>query len=157
MRGLVLLAMLTSLSGCAAILSEKPIVYAERGTVKETGCPKVVVQQFETQLYGFGHEFPGRWTATGCGREWFCRFDARGYSSGYACSETPVSKEVVTRKVVVDRLALETLCSVDRIEVVSQTEWRVGTETAYRLIACGAAYTCTAAAGRVDCKKALGQ
>jgi len=146
-----------SLVGCAAG-QRPPIAIAFEGTSANTRCPSVTIEQFRSEKGAFGIEVPKTWTATGCDREWSCRFNHSAYLTQYSvCEETPASKETITRKVVVDRLALETMCPANRIAVTSQSEWRTGTETAYRLTACDQPYICVAAAGRVDCKKALSQ
>lgn len=79
-----------------------------------------------------------------CMREFEC-------ASG-PCKETERSKEL---QVAIDRLALETSCDRKSISVISQAEWRAGTETAFRLGACSSEYICTVAAGRVNCKPAM--
>lgn len=73
--------------------------------------------------------------------------------TGSTCEETPRSKEL---QVALDRLVLETTCERGTIALVSQAEWRVGTETAFRLRACNSVdYVCTVAAGRAACSTAL--
>jgi hypothetical protein len=124
------------------------------------GCPEdqVAISAYSTGAAGLS---PMRWTASGCGREFACTYWVPG-SNGLPperkdCKETPSSEARTFRRVVVDRLALETGCAPEQIAIVSQSEWSRGTETAYRMSACGKPYVCTTAAGRTDCKGALAQ
>jgi hypothetical protein len=85
-----------------------------------------------------------------CDRDFVCEFGRRNNAE---CHE--VSVERTMRKVVLDRLGLETGCPTENIEFANQAAWVRGTEHAYRLTACGKAYVCTTASGRTDCKAAL--
>jgi hypothetical protein len=85
-----------------------------------------------------------------CDRDFVCEFGRRNNAE---CHEVSVEKTM--RKVVLDRLALETGCPTENIEFASQAAWVRGTEHAYRLTACGKSYVCTTASGRTDCKAAL--
>ncbi len=98
------------------------------------------------------------WDAVCDGRKYACEqkcFGRAGCTTN--CKETRSSEAHTLTKVVVDRLALETGCPKKQIEIVSQSEWKRGSETAYRMKACGKMFVCTTAAGRTDCKAALVQ
>jgi hypothetical protein len=124
-----------------------------RESARHLGCPEreLVISKYEMGMAGVSS-----WTAEGCERRFECvrREDGRDRAS---CSETPDSEEKTSRRVVVDRLSLETECPAEQIGIVSQAAWVRGTETAYRMLACGKSYVCTTAAGRTDCKPALAE
>lgn len=101
-------------------------------------------------------------TAAICDRDFRCepeldRIKRELTMVGVKCEETAQSLERTERRVVVDRLALETSCPPQKIVVVSSTAWKRDTERGYRLNACDRAFICTTAAGRTDCKPALDQ
>lgn len=127
-------------------------------TSEKVDCPAtgLTIDQRRDRDLGFGVFVPDFYRAVGCDREWLCGFHTAP-TNAYVCEESGRSREETMRQIVLDRLALETSCPRAKIEVLSKTEWRVGTETAYRLSACDRAFVCTTAAGRVDCKAALGQ
>lgn len=124
----------------------------------EVGCSadRVEISDYRGGMAG---SHPTRWRAVACGREYRCAYYANAEHSGMAarteCEETGRSKQATYQKIVVDRLALETGCPKDQVEIQSQADWSRDTETAFRLSACGKPYVCTTAKGRTDCKAAL--
>lgn len=154
-RCLVLLLLVATV-GC--VTSKVTPDHLKTATAEKVECQAtgLTIDQREDKDLGFGISVPKFYRAIGCEREWTCGFRLAPVNA-YVCDETPRSREETTRKIVIDRLGLETSCPKARIEFLNKTEWRVGTETAYRLSACDRNYVCTAAAGRVDCKAALGQ
>ncbi len=132
----------------------------KRSTAPDVGCPEdqVVISSYEQGAAGM---YPSRWTATGCGREWRCELHVGSATSGsvsrQACTETAASNAETLRQVVLDRLSLETGCAPELVAVTKEADWSRGGEKAYRMTACGKAYVCTTAAGRTDCKAALGE
>ena len=105
-----------------------------------------------------GARIQSAWTAAGCDRIFDCTLlitSGGPFMPTPKCTEREASKEATTRKVVTERLALETGCSAEQIKIVQASAWKAGTEQAYRLDACGSPYLCTSAAGRVDCKAAI--
>ncbi len=104
----------------------------------------------------------GAYAATLCDRDFSCRgvFDSvrrKLTMVGATCEEFSGSIERTSRKVAVDRLAVETSCPAKDIQIGEATAWIRGSERAYRLSACGKAYVCTTASGRTDCKGALAE
>lgn len=91
------------------------------------------------------------WTARGCQRAYQCWLTSPDNKT--RCREEEGSKEQTARRVVIDRLALESGCAKTRIRVVQASEWSRGGEQAYRLTACGGAYVCTTKGSGTDCKK----
>lgn len=142
------LALPIVLTGCFA--AYKPSL----GTMSaaKTGCPEgqLVIEELSSPI-GLA------WVATGCDRAWECLWTSSQYSSRADCDETPASAARTELRVATDRLQLETNCPVEQVKLIRQAEWRRGSETAYRFDACGRTYVCTAAAGRTDCKPALGE
>jgi hypothetical protein len=91
---------------------------------------------------------------TACGgREYICEsVRLREFTYETQCTETAASKESVMQQVALERVAMESECSRDKIQLEESSNWTAGTERAYRFNACGAKYVCTAANGRVECK-----
>lgn len=128
-----------------------------------TGCMELIKQRVQLRASGsiscppeeiVVSDKPGgvqEWVVDGCGRQSSCDYEG----NLLVCEETADSKHRTLKKVVVDRLALETNCPAPGIHVDSESSWSRGDEHAYRMTACGAAYVCTTAAGRTDCKAAL--
>ncbi len=95
-----------------------------------------------------------------CDRQFECvsRVDMRrNVTNDTTCTELAASADRTARRVSVNRLALETGCPENNIQVATTAAWVNGTERAYRLMACGHPYVCTTATGRSDCKAALAQ
>jgi len=118
------------------------------GASMRMSCPK---EEITVSGYVYGGS---TWVESGCGREFSCRLDSR-VATAATCVEAPASKERTLRKVVVERVVLDSGCS--SVKIVRQTRWRQGSEQAYRLEGCGKAYTCTTAAGRTECRLAIAQ
>ena len=76
----------------------------------------------------------GTWAAR-CGRRSFTCHTVEG--RGVFCKETPRSRERTQRRIVRDRLRLETRC--ERVKLIGATAYTRGTERAYRAMACGTA------------------
>lgn len=76
-----------------------------------------------------------------CGREFAC--------SRERCEESAESVDRTARKSAIDRLALETNCPMEKIQLQKQLG------NIYRLGACGKDYVCTTASGRLECRLAL--
>ena len=149
MRGSVFL-LLVVFSGCfsAAAMQDK----IREKAAPHVGCPasEITMENFYTNYAGFAS-----YKTDGCGRQFACSTESTTGVSITKCDEFPESKEKTTVAVVVDRLSLETNCPKEKITVVNKTDWSSGSESAYRMDACGTQYVCTTAAGRTDCKQAL--
>ncbi len=103
----------------------------------------------------------GTYSATLCGRSFRCLLSMtrRGEFdlTESKCDETAVESGVgvsESNRTVIGRLALETGCGTDEVEIVGAPV-TTGAERAIRLVACGKPYVCTTAAGRTNCKAAL--
>jgi hypothetical protein len=69
-----------------------------------------------------------------------------------SCQESGCSEARTIREIVIDRLALDTDCDKSRVRIVGQSDLKRGSETAYRMEACGSFYICTSSYQRVECK-----
>lgn len=96
------------------------------------------------------------WLANCNGRRYECEQKCFG-SAGCVvkCEESSQSRKRTTRLVVRDRLSIETGCPKEKVSIIRTSEWKNGTETAYRMTACGKTYVCIHASGRINCKSAL--
>lgn len=153
MRGFSLVGLL--LVGCATVSPERQAAWQREQSALKLGCT-----WGQVEVAGGGGEGP--WQATCDGRSYLCRPRMLYAGSLYAraeaeCEETEASKAAVYRQVVLDRLSLETGCAPELVAVTKEADWSRGGEKAYRMTACGKAYVCTTAAGRTDCKAALGE
>jgi len=149
MKMVVVFIGLLLLTGCPQLVRDR----LTRITSEKINCSAREMQLGPEHGDGFGNI---DWTAICRDREYQCQQRNLGHEVyDINCKESPESELRTTRKIVVDRLSLETSCPQNQIEITGQSEWRVGTEQAFRLRACGKDYTCTSAAGRVDCKEAL--
>ena len=93
------------------------------------------------------------WVAECRSREYRCDQDQT--RKGITCVETDRSRRKTIRRIVIDRLALETNCNKENVKVIQEGAWSRGSETAYRLIACGSEYICSSSNDVTRCKKAL--
>lgn len=154
MRLLLALLLLFLLPSCTAMVTKK----VHEKTSIALGCSLDETKIGELRKDEWGNL--SSWPADCRGRSFHC---VRGDSGNEydplraICEETAASKEVTTQKIVLDRLALETGCPAEKIKIDDKAGWSRGTETAYRMEACGKWYVCTTAAGRTDCKEALAQ
>ncbi len=122
-----------------------------RGVAKHTKCPVegTKAEGVDPKLSLTGNR---SWRVDQCDRVFICLLKERDTGD---CEETEESEARLIHRIAKDRLALETGCAVDKISDVGQANYTRGTETAYRMQACGKDYVCTTAAGRTDCKAAL--
>jgi hypothetical protein len=96
------------------------------------------------------------WSATGCDRVAMCgALQTSEFEIETECKETDESHHRTIKKIVTDRLALETNCPKERVTIEKEMDWRRGSEEAFRMRACGRPFVCTTADGRTDCKAAL--
>ena len=124
---------------------------------KLSGCPKEDARVART-----GDKLTDTFTALNCGRDFTCSPEIDSVRRdltivGATCAETRASEERNARRVVVDRLSVETGCPSTSIEIATSTPWARGSEQNYRLIACSQAFTCSVAGGKSDCRPAMNQ
>jgi hypothetical protein len=132
-------------------------------SLRRTSSPYLSCSEEQIQVSNYSQGMagyaPSTWTATGCDRTFNCSLYVAAAGSGLPdrtdCRETAGSESQTLGRVVVDRLSIETGCPPEKIAVVNQASWSRGTETAYRMTACGKPYVCTTSAKGTDCKAAL--
>jgi hypothetical protein len=147
MRRVLFVVSLGVVSGCAHLHADALRDSARFQAMSTLSCREVVAGQPNEN---------GVIAAKGCDREVRCAVRYYGPRHGrMECLETEESEQRTLRKLVVDRLSLETSCPTQQVSITEQANWTRGTEHAYRLSACGKPYVCTTAAGRTDCKPAL--
>lgn len=152
MRCILVAAVIVTSLGCAAITAESRSLREDAGEWIACPAEHMKVERFER----VGKS--AVWLASGCDRTTVCSGRTIQFSelvSGTRCEETPESRERTAKKIVRDRLSLESGCEMERVIVEGASAWQTGGERAYRLDACGKRYTCTAAPGRVECRPAL--
>jgi hypothetical protein len=130
------------LSGCLSPAEQKWALQQQASPY--LGCPATRVKVSEPGVYPV--------QAQGCDREVVCSWNGPSTTGTWICQETPDSSARTEQKVVVDRLALETACPREQIQVVERANWSRGGEAAFRMWACGVFYACTTAPGRTECK-----
>lgn len=150
-------ALLLVASACVPYSMIEPALQKQAAGL--TGCraEEIEISDYQGGAAGLSSS---TYVATGCGRRYYCSHWVAGYNGGgdrAECRETAASHAASLRELVVDRLSLETGCPAEQIEMNQQARWTRGTETAYRLTACGKPYICSTAAGRTECKKALAE
>lgn len=124
----------------------------QRAVAEKTGCPADQIAVTEDPLPGLGNASP----ASGCGREFSCVTRGLGsYTPWAECTETEESRQRTSEAVVKERLSIETGCPAADIKVDRVSDWKVGAEQTYRLVACGKPFVCTLAAARTECHAAL--
>jgi hypothetical protein len=94
------------------------------------------------------------WLASGCKRSWNCSASRYG---GVRCRLTRGARLRVLRRVLADRLAVESGCPAARIRMVAQSRFSGRGERLYRMRACGRFYVCTVFRRTVRCRLAAGQ
>jgi hypothetical protein len=149
------LVMLVLLPACATVSPEQIRAELRQQTEPTISCPQNAIEIGE---YQGGMTAAGApvltYPASGCGREYICEASQRTIRA--TCTETAESEARAVKKLVVDRLALETGCAPANIAIVQEAEWVRGQERAFRLEACGKAYVCTTVPGHAtSCKAAL--
>lgn len=148
---LMFIAMVT----CQGCLSRADILrlQTERAII-ETRCIDIKIEPIEAPFILGADPIIGgyrmlRLNAIGCEREWISDSLPSGWG---AFVETETSRARTEARACADRLSLQAKCDKKLIVLITRTDFKVGTEQAFRFRACSKEYICTMNAGHIECK-----